>query len=781
MSRAAAGERRLLLPVRRKLMGAAAAYLCGIFLAEYVIVPAAAAGIFCALSLVWAARRRMRRRSVFCCLLGFMLLLGNGLAGRELTLRDAPTPPGSALSGTVAAIEKPLRVYLQDVTLDGERAFARDVLVTLMTQEGEQAQKVCVGQRIGGTGRLFAQEEKHNPGGVDRRVQALADGYELSGYLLPGWTAEGNAAFSAREQFRRARAAILAHVENLFGERAQLFQGVMLGERIGLDADVISAMRLTGTAHILTVSGMHLSVIAMAMEGLLRRARLGRYAQFGVLSLFLILFTCLTGSAAGTVRACIMALMRALARLRGRRYEPLTALSAAALGMALVRPVWALDASFQFSFFVVLGIQLLGPGLSALVSRCAQKLPRLLRRGMQLAAVSASAQIAALPMQLLLYGYAPLLSLPMNLLCSLIVPVLLLGGWTSALVGAACMPLGRAMARLLSWPAVWFERLSVYAASLPVSIVRLPAPYAASVLLFVLLMLLVSCRIRLGPRRRMAAVGVCALLALSYAPRFCPAERYVQLDVGQGDAALLRCGRHAVLVDVGPADSYDMLRYLRHEGLTVDAVLLSHLDEDHAGALGVLLGSEVGIPVVVMARGAQMDEISPDVQEAMEALAAGDVPVLEARAGDRIEIQDFAFDVLSPDASLVGSNERSLVLHTQVQDVSLLLMGDLPAGAEPDNLPDCDILKVAHHGSGNATSGALLNRVQPGLALISVGANNSYGHPAQRVLDSLAAAGAQTLRTDECGCITVWLHEGAYRVQGYLQVERIHDTARGIY
>ncbi|MFR5787042.1 MAG: MBL fold metallo-hydrolase [Christensenellales bacterium] len=78
------------------------------------------------------------------------------------------------------------------------------------------------------------------------------------------------------------------------------------------------------------------------------------------------------------------------------------------------------------------------------------------------------------------------------------------------------------------------------------------------------------------------AATLCILL-IGYLPRFAPDARYVQLDVGQGDAAVLRHGRQATLVDVGPAGCYDVLRYLRHEGLYVDALILSHLDEDHAG------------------------------------------------------------------------------------------------------------------------------------------------------------------------------------------------------
>lgn len=232
-----------------------------------------------------------------------------------------------------------------------------------MEEEGTPREAVQVGQQISGTGRLFAQQEPRNPGGVNQRIQALEQGYELSGYILPGWTVHGKPVFSPGEWLRTVREDLLAHMERVFGESAPLFQGILLGERQKMDADVITAMRLTGTVHILTVSGMHLSLLAMAVAWVLRRLPIGRWFRFGMQIALLTFFACLTGGAPGTIRALIMATMRALAVCRGQRYDPLTSLSAAALIMTLVNPLRTLTASFQFSFFVVLGILLLANGL----------------------------------------------------------------------------------------------------------------------------------------------------------------------------------------------------------------------------------------------------------------------------------------------------------------------------------------------------------------------------------------------------------------------------------
>lgn len=760
-------NRLLILPVRRKLMAFAVSYMTGILIASIAIFPTILIGILSMLFFLWAMIRLVRRKSVLFILLLIVFLFGNLRAGMELNTHDLPTQPGVMLQGRISRIEKPYRVYLSDVYVEGEEAcFSRSVVVTLMLEEDAPAPQLpCVGQVVSGIGRLFSPDEKRNPGGIDWRISSICKGYELSGYLLPGWTAQGEASFSIREWMRNLRTDITGRVISLFGDQAALFQGIMLGDKTALEDEVTAAMRLTGTAHILTVSGLHLSMIAGTVSAILGCFSLRRKHRFAILGVFLVFFTGLTGAAAGTIRACIMALMRELAVVRGRRYEPLTALSLAALCMTLVQPLWLMNASFQFSFFVVLTIQLFSVGLSAFAAH-RMKLRGVLLKAVNAFSVSLSAQIGSIPMQLLLYGYVSVLSLPMNALCGMIMPVLLLGSWLAVLVSVLWMDAGVCLAALLSCASMVFEAFSLYAASIRYAALRLPAPFGITVVLLLVLLLLLSSRIRYGSLRKPAAIALCVVILASYLIRFDPQTRYVQLDVGQGDAALFRHGRRAVLIDVGPADSYEALRYLRREGLFVDAVILSHLDEDHAGALGVLLSSEVEIPDIITARGAMDEEVSQAVRAALDVMKNKRIPLHEVRRGDRIDVGGISFDVLSPDDALSGSNERSLLLYAIAEDVTFLLAGDLPVESEPASVPKTDVLKVAHHGSRNSTSDAFAISASPSLAIISVGENNWYGHPHRRVLDALK--GAKILRTDRHGCITLRLKEGGWQVQTYL-------------
>ena len=709
----------------------------------------------------------LRKRAFFCAFLS-MLFLGYGLAGSALMRKDEPTQAGVHLTGRVSAIVSPTRVILEEVHVENDIRLIHPAAVTLMKEADEELASVRVGQWIEGTGRLFAQDEPGNPGEIDRRIQALCSGYDLSGYILPGWTAQGDPVFSLREVFRVWREVLLEQMAQVFGEDAPLYQAVLLGERGGMEEDVLRSMRLTGTAHILTVSGLHLSLISATLEALLRRMGKSRRARMVVKATALLTFTGLTGGAPGTVRALIMSMMRDLAAIRGREYDPLTGLSLSALFMALVNPVWPLNGSYQFSFYVVFGILLLNDRVHGLMK---QICPRSLRDDLApligIVSISVCAQLCALPIQLRFYGYLPLLSLPMNLIGGTLTPVLMAVGALCTAVSVFSMKFATLLATVLGLIGSAFERISVRVAGMDCAIVRLPAPYAIWIVMALFLMALLSRQILWKRWTRKLWTLLAIALILLYIPRFCPQARYVQLDVGQGDAAIIRRGRSAVLVDVGPQDSYAALRYLRYEGLTVDMVFLSHLDADHAGALGTLLSSEVDIPMIAMPEDAQEEASSAAVQDALRQAQESGVNVMTLKAGDSTTALGVQFDVLSPDDSLHGSNERSLVLFATVEGVRLLLTGDLTGDSEPDTLPDCDVLKVAHHGSQYATSQALLEQTTPQAAIISVGAGNSYGHPTQCVLDDLEVIGARVFRTDRSGCITLWLRDGKWRARTY--------------
>lgn len=766
-------KRTFPFPVRRKLFAACIVYLLGIYLAQYVCACTVFAVLWSVVFAVWAVFRRLRRKSTLFCILALLLVLGNWRTGFLLRQSDAATKPGSRISGTVTRKVSEKRVYLKDVVVDGKASSSKPVVVTLMPDRDENGniietvRTVQIGQRISGTGRLFEPELPRNPGDMDWRMKALCDGYGLSGYILNDWTAEGTARFSILEWIRGVRERLSERIALCFGDQAAFFQAIMVGDKSQMDDMLSNAMRLTGVVHLLTISGVHLSMMAHLFDALFGRLYVSRKVRITAKGVLLAGYTVMTGGAPGTIRALIMAMLHELSRITGRQYDPLNALAAAALMMTLPNPIWALNASFQFSFLVVLGIHLLSSQLFEWL-RKSHRDNIALERVANAVALSMSAQFAALPMQLALYGYVPLLALPMNLAAGVMMPVLLAGGWAALAIHFVHQELAKWAAFCPVWIAAGLGEACAWAAEISWGIVRLPAPTGLALITFIILMLALSSQFGRVKHRSRLCICVAAVLLVLYIPRFDPTQRYVQLDVGQGDAAVLRSGREAVLIDVGPEDAYAALRYLRHEGLFVRLIVLSHLDVDHAGALGLLLDSEIGIERIAMAERATEYTKDEAILSALLRAQEEGIELEMHEQGDTFTAAGFAFSVHSPNASISGSNERSLVLSTQIGDMRLLTLGDLPADCEPEWLPESDIIKVAHHGSRYATSRTLLEQVEPEIAIISVGAN-PYGHPTDRVLEDLYELGVQVFRTDETGAVTVWPKNGEMSVQTFIQ------------
>jgi competence protein ComEC len=253
----------------------------------------------------------------------------------------------------------------------------------------------------------------------------------------------------------------------------------------------------------------------------------------------------------------------------------------------------------------------------------------------------------------------------------------------------------------------------------------------------------------------------------------------VILDVGQGDAALLRSpGGRWVLVDAGPrTETFDagkrtVLPYLRKRGVqALELMVLTHPDMDHVGGASSVL-REFQVRSVLDPGKAAGTHVFID---ALRAAQEAGVPWRVAEAGDSLNLDGMALRVLAPEEgaeipALEGSNGASLVLEVRYGAFSAVFAGDAPATSEERFIPrifasEIQVLKVGHHGSSTSTTTELLARTSPETALISVGRRNRFGHPDRAVLNRLEKEGARVLRTDLNGILVVRARrDGSYRV-----------------
>ena len=575
-----------------------------------------------------------------------------------------------------------------------------------------------------------------------------------------------------------------------------LLAGILLGVGHALPEDLADAFRATGLTHILIISGYNFAVVTQLAQQAFRRLAhrwVALWASLGAVALY----AALVGLSPPVSRAAIMGALAVGAVLVGRKSHPLTALAAATLAMTVANPLLLWSVSFQLSFAATLGLLVALPALHRWLARRrgdpADAAPApLWITGVGALGATAAAQLATLPVLWYHFAEVSIVSLPANALVLPLQGVVMPVGVCAVAIGAAWLPAGRLMAAPL-WLILRYTTLVVEAlARLPLASVRVP-PAGGVVVLGLYALAAVALTLRRRPElwarvraslagiwrdgRAIAALGAATLLVWIIVAQLPDGGFHAHfLDVGQGDAILLRTpGGRTVLVDGGPDPvllAARLGRALPFWQRRIDLVVATHADQDHlAGLLGVVERYDVAQVIQGPMAGGE------PLQDAwQEALSARGIPVIGAARGAAIALGDDArIEVLHPPASAAlgptaDDNASSIVLRIVAGNCRILLTGDIDAATEAALLAtgmplDATALKVSHHGSAGASSAPLLDAVAPEVAVISVGADNRFGHPAQATLERLEAHGARVLRTDRDGTIILSTDGRSYRLR----------------
>lgn len=583
--------------------------------------------------------------------------------------------------------------------------------------------------------------------------------------------------------------------EGMPAREAELARGFVLGEDEGIDEATRESFRRSGLSHLLAVSGENVTLLCLLALPLL--AALGIPLRERLLWLLALIaaYVPLAGAGPSIQRAAVMGAAGLAATLAGRRASRLYALALAAAVTLAVDPGVAGDVGWQLSFAAVLGILALAAPLSAaLAARLGPgRWRRTLAEGV---AVTAAATLATAPLVAFHFEELSTTSLLANVLAlPAVAPAMWLGMVSAAAAqvpGLPLAPLNGLDALLLAYiaqVAEWCAAPGWAELHVRLGLGGLLAAYAG------LLAAIVGVG-RLARRRRLRAArgrpcrlfhrpsgkgdtssarlrlvplvaSVLAVVALlvpspfgSGAPEpLRPDELRVDvLDVGQGDAILLRPGRAApVLVDGGPPGD-GLEAKLGSLGVNrLAAAVVTHDQSDHAAGVEELLG-RVPIARLLYARLRR-----PALARAR---LAGATPVRVAagavlRAGRlRLRVLWPPPDALARPLGGADPNGQALVLLAGWGRFAMLLTADAEAEQVPLEPGPVDVLKVAHHGSEDAGLAALLERSRPRLAVISVGAGNPYGHPTAATLATLAAHRVRVLRTDRDGEVEIAVRRG---------------------
>lgn len=556
----------------------------------------------------------------------------------------------------------------------------------------------------------------------------------------------------------KLRRQLINLINDCFPEDTVAFaRALLLGDRSGIDYETSTAFKVSGISHIIAVSGLHVSILFTLIYTLGFKRRIPT-AVVGITAL--TLFAAVAGFSPSVTRACIMQILMILAMLFDKEYDGPTELAFSALVMLIANPLVITSVSFQLSVGCIAGIFLFRGKIAAWMTEklgCGKK-ARFVKQKRWLAgsvAVTLSAMSLTTPLVAYYFGAVSLVGVLTNLLTLWAVTFIFYGIMLVCLMGALAPAVGAFLAGVISWPVRYVLAAAKILAKFPLAAVYTRSVYIVAWLVFIYVLLavfLLSKTKRPGTLFCCGMLGLCLVLAASWAEPMTDACRMTVLDVGQGQSIILQSEGKTYLVDCGGSydeDAADLAaETLMSQGIFhLDGIILTHYDRDHAGGLPYLF---TRMPADTLFLPAAEDENG--VGAVLEELTQGSIIYVS---------DDLSLTYGGTELTIFGpaltdsSNESSLAVLFQAENCDILITGDRSDFGErmllrQTELPQLEILVAGHHGSKSSTCTELLEATRPAIVAISVG-ENSYGHPAQELLDRLAAYGCLVYRTDRDG------------------------------
>ena len=560
------------------------------------------------------------------------------------------------------------------------------------------------------------------------------------------------------------RNRILRLLEACFpSDTAGFAKALLIGDTADLSYETDTAFKISGIRHIVAVSGLHVSILFSVVYLLSGRKRL-LTALLGIP--VLVLFAAVTGFTPSVTRACVMQILMILAMLLDQEYDPATALSFAVLIMLSVNPFCVTSVSLQLSVGCMVGIFLFAERIRGwiLSDQCLGEAKgkgikaRLKRWFAGSVSITLGTMITTTPLCAWYFGMVSLVGILTNLLTLWIVSFIFYGIMLVCLLGVIWMPGASILAGIVSWGIRYVIFIAKLLAELPFAAVYTRSIFVVLWLVFCYALLAVFLLAKKKYPLAYAGCmvfGLCAALLTSWMEPLSDDFRMTVLDVGQGQCVLLQSEGRTYMVDcggMGPKGTADQAAHsLLSQGISkLDGLIITHFDDDHCeGAVNLL--TRVDTDVVLL-------PVTQDAADLVEEITVStDGNVYRVRDNVELTYSDVIITVI-PSHMENSDNESGMCVLFQTQNCAILITGDRDAFGERMllrnmDIPDLDVLVVGHHGSRHSTCVELLEATQPEIAIISVGENNSYGHPAVETLDRLEQFGCKVYRTDLHGTI----------------------------
>ena len=669
--------------------------------------------------------------------------------------------------------------------------------------ESENIEIPKIGEKIILTGKFRHFESATNPGQFDSKNYYYSK--NIYGKLTNVSILFRGAKYNyVLEGLFRLRETLKKHIYSLYSDKeASILCDLLLGDKSEIEADIKSLYQRNGISHILSISGLHISIIGMGLYSLLKKIRIPIKVSAFISMSFMIFYCLLTGMSISAVRAVTMFLLRLLGEMLGRTYDSLTSTALAGIALIIISPSNISSTSYLLSFSAIMGITCLSPAILRLVkdyyvlnikrpelyiapSRfpfIKEKIKLCLSYFGSMFISSLSITLTTLPISLYYFYEVPVYGVFLNLIILPFMGLLLILGLLSMATGSL-LPVNLLVSFILSF----YEAVLRIGDKLPFNTWNPGRPKTWQIICYYLVWLLIilykkyrdvifikAGRLAFMTKLPVTIISLCLMVYIMQIPRL-HNTTLIFLDVGQGDAIIMHTtSGETFLFDGGssskPSVGKNIIKpALKYYGLSrIDSLFISHPDSDHCnGAIEILENSELWR--IKVCRIVLPDCNLPDDNSNMKKLLSYKNKLCYVSAGSRVQTKSLEMTCLSPqkNSCLPDMNESSEVFYVSLHNFhnlhvpAILLTGDIENEAELSMSKKLDelnssnsplILKVAHHGSRYSTSSSFLNTAKPIYSIISVGKDNKYSHPHAETLERLSNAGSKSLRTDVCGSI----------------------------
>ena len=585
----------------------------------------------------------------------------------------------------------------------------------------------------------------------------------------------------------------------LYGNKAGIFSAILMGDKTELDQEIKDLYSLLGIAHILAISGLHISLIGMFLYSLLRKRF--SFATSSALTIAVVtLFAITSGMGIATIRAFVMFILKLIGEILGRKYDYITAISLSALILLADNPFIIINSGFQMSFCAMITITIIWPKVVYLIN-IKSKIAN---------SIVFSLCIGTFMNPVIAYNYfqLPTYSFMLNIIVVPLLGIVVISaiagsgmGFLSILMGKTALTPGCLILEVYTF-------LCENVLKIPGAVIVVGKPTIKIIVLYYIVIVfflfcftlvrknyekdcnikemidengkkVISSQIILKKQRkfdfkiRLAVVGISILSGffICYTPSKGLDIQF--MDVGQGDGIFIKADDGTTItIDGGSNDvknvaKYRMIPCIKASGTgVIDYAVITHADKDHISGIEEILNmnTENGLTIrnLVMPHVSYEDEA---YDELLTAAKTKGIQVLYIKEGDTMKLGKVEIKCIHPDGKYISDNRNdySTVLSLKYENFSALFTGDIPAEIEKSIINKIDnnytILKVAHHGSKYSSDMEFLKKVMPAYSVISVGEDNSYGHPGTETINKLKSLNSKILRTDLSGEIEIFSKE----------------------